>query len=113
MDKKTKKNNSPKKQVKKENVTKKDSSLNEQVKDEKVTKKDSSQEKNVKENKKEEIKTTKVGEKKKDHKKVQRASGVIQVLDENRRVIYGFVAGLLIGLGIMIIFMPEIGRAHV
>lgn len=107
MDKKTKKNNSPKKQVKKENVTKKDSSLNEQVKDEKVTKKDSSQEKNVKENKKEEIKTTKVAEKKKDHKKVQRASGVIQVLDENRRVIYGFVAGLLIGLGIMIIFMPE------
>lgn len=107
MDKKTKKNSSPKKQVKKENVTKKDSSLNEQVKDEKVTKKDSSQEKNVKENKKEEIKTTKVAEKKKDHKKVQRASGVIQVLDENRRVIYGFVAGLLIGLGIMIIFMPE------
>lgn len=107
MDKKTKKNSSPKKQVKKENVTKKDSSLNEQVKDEKVTKKDSSQEKNVKENKKEEIKTTKVAEKKKDYKKVQRASGVIQVLDENRRVIYGFVAGLLIGLGIMIIFMPE------
>ena len=107
MDKKTKKNNSPKKQVKKENVTKKDSSLNEQVKDEKVTRKDSSQEKNVKVNKKEEIKTTKVAEKKKDHKKVQRASGVIQVLDENRRVIYGFVAGLLIGLGIMIIFMPE------
>ena len=107
MDKKTKKNNSQKKQVKKENVTKKDSSLNEQVKDEKVTKKDSSQEKNVKENKKEEIKTTKVAEKKKDYKKVQRASGVIQVLDENRRVIYGFVAGLLIGLGIMIIFMPE------
>ena len=107
MDKKTKKNSSPKKQVKKENVTKKDSSLNEQVKDEKVTKKDSSQENNVKENKKEDVKTTKVGEKKKDHKKVQRASGVIQVLDENRRVIYGFVAGLLIGLGIMIIFMPE------
>ena len=107
MDKKTKKNSSPKKQVKKENVTKKDSSLNEQVKDEKVTRKDSSQEKNVKVNKKEEIKTTKVAEKKKDHKKVQRASGVIQVLDENRRVIYGFVAGLLIGLGIMIIFMPE------
>ena len=56
MDKKTKKNSSQKKQVKKENVTKKDSSLNEQVKDEKVTRKDSSQEKNVKVNKKEEIK---------------------------------------------------------
>ncbi len=55
---------------------------------------------------KEEVKKKESSEVKKEEMRKKALKGIKKV-DDNRKIIYGFVAGLVIGLGIMIIFMPE------
>lgn len=98
----TKTNNKTKATKQKNETNKKENNVIK--KEEKVVKKENTTDKikKIEEKRKKENKMPKTSKSKKDN-----LINIITKIDEKRKIIYGFIGGLLLGLLIMMIFMPD------